>query len=83
MISGKPTYDEALFLQKLRSYAKNGAVTYDQVADAFWIVAWDLEEAILQQKPEKLEEAQAVFKRDFLPKMIPDIVLKTGLKVVS
>ncbi len=67
----KLDYDEALFLQALRSRAdEDGTVTLDDIAEAFWSTAWDLELALVQQRPEKVEEAKSRFRSEMAPMFV-------------
>jgi hypothetical protein len=58
-------YDEALFVQLLRQ--KGGSITDADIEAAFWRVAWDLDVAIQQQKPEMMEPARETFRKMYLP----------------
>jgi len=77
----KTGYDESLLLQKLRRVAVLGTVTHQQIADAFWEVAWDLRAAIEQQAPDKWEEAQERCLQETVPSLVW-IVEAAGLEVV-
>lgn len=72
------TYDEALFAQGLKRRACFGAVTVQQVADAFWESARDLEHNIATLKPERLDEARA----KVLHEVAPRLQLPAGYRLV-
>lgn len=77
------SYDEALFKQILRKkQTQNGFILSSDIEEAFWKVCWDLEVAIEQQKPEKMEEAKAAFQRDMLP-IFMDMLQADGFEVVQ
>lgn len=64
-------YDEALFRQTIKKeHDKFGFVNTDTIENAFWKVCWDLDLAIQQQAPEKMDEAKAAFRLHFLPTFI-------------
>lgn len=68
MAEPKLNYEESLMIQKLQSLAApDGTVSLEDIGTAFWAVAWDLELALIQQRPDKLEEA----KQRFLTEMAP------------
>ena len=72
-MSTLPGYDDALFWQKLKQRALTGAVTQLQVEDAFWETCGDLSAALAEQAPERMEEARAAFRRDYLPNFVAQL----------
>lgn len=52
------------------------------IEDAFWAVSRDLETAIVDQAPDKLEGARAMFRREALP-LLKRLLVGEGFKVVT
>lgn len=74
-------YDEAVFIQELRKRARFNRVTRLQVAEAFWAAAWDLREAFLQQKPDRLAAAEAEVIENVVPRLALVIAEQTNIRV--
>lgn len=65
------SYDEAIFRQKLldRSGGRRVARRSD-VHEVFTVVAWDVMEAIRQQRPERLDEADDFIMESIVPGLV-------------
>lgn len=74
------TYDEALFLQKLRQLACFGSVTAGDVERAFWHAARDIESKIADSNPEWLEPAREYVRRETLPRILINLP-RRGLRL--
>ena len=74
-------YDDALFVQKVKNYAKNGKVKPEHVEQAFWEVAPELKHAIRIQKPYLENAASAYFHQDLLPRFAKQLKDHHGIEV--
>lgn len=77
------SYDEQLLLSIVRKAATAAGrtyITYPDVEEAFWRVSSDLRLALKQQAPDKLEEAEEMFREEMLPGLVATLRL-AGLNV--
>lgn len=69
------SYDEALFVQGLKRRARNGVVTRQDVADAFWSSAVDITIA-----PERRDAAEKDVMENYVPGLMKHYLPRLGLR---
>jgi hypothetical protein len=77
------SYDEAVFVQRLRS--KLGpfkTCTVDDIVEAFWVASWDLKIAIERSAPDKWELANQQLREEMVPGLSATLKQKYGITVL-